>query len=204
MWTRTAWRVVEMVSSADLLFWMVPGLSQLFSRPERLYNPGLAWLADTCASVMRQHTQALQCPHDKGEDHPCGVYSWFLTFQGQRALSAQPNGATSTGSADQHATELWSTCWCSLKGTRMRKRHSLCLTLSQWFQTLPIHLCLPWATSLRLPFRRWIVGPPGCLMVDEWSPLLWKGNSWVSKNMDVYINQAPEVVKSIFIIWIFL
>lgn len=32
MWTRRTWRVVEMVSSADLLFWMVPGLSQLFSK----------------------------------------------------------------------------------------------------------------------------------------------------------------------------
>lgn len=37
----------------------------------------------------------------------------------------------------QHATELWSTCWCSWKGTRMRKRRSVCLTLSQWFQTPP-------------------------------------------------------------------
>lgn len=85
---------------------------------------GFCWHSQT---DVRQHTQALQSPRHKGEDHPRGVYSWFLTFQGQRALSAPP----------QHATELWSTCWCSWKGTRMRKRRSVCLTLSQWFQTPP-------------------------------------------------------------------
>lgn len=39
--------------------------------------------------------------------------------------------------------------------------------------------------------------------MDEWSPLLRKGNRRLKKNMDVYINQAPEVEKSIFIIEIF-
>lgn len=168
-----------MDSSADLLFWTVACFNcSPNSRPQRRDNPGLARLADTCASLMLQHTQALPCPHGRGEGHPRGVYCWFVPFQGRRAVSARPNGATSTALADQHATELWSTCWCSLKGTGMRKRHSLCLTLSQWFQTPPIHHCLPWATSLRLPFQRWIAGPLDCFMVDEWPPLLRKGNSW--------------------------
>lgn len=49
-----------------------------------------------------------------------------------------------------------------LKGQREeRQRCSVCLRLSRWLQTLPIHHCLPQATSFCLPFHQWIADPPG-------------------------------------------
>lgn len=105
---------------------------------------------------VRQHTQALQSPRHKGEDHPRGVYSWFLTFQGQRALSAPP--------PTRHWVMEHSLMF--VKGHQDEKETQRMLNTKPMVPDTPIHHCLPWATSFRLPFHHWIVGPPGWLLVD--------------------------------------
>lgn len=102
--------------------------------PHQLYSlgsdPGLAWLVARSAfgtfhTTSRQtSTSTVLSREREGEDHACGVYTWFLNLSRtksficlvQRCVRLPPPPH------NQHATELWSTCWCSLKGTRMRKR----------------------------------------------------------------------------------
>lgn len=114
---------------------------------------GFCWHPHT---DVRQHTQVLQSPRHKGEDHPRGVYSWFLTFQGQRALSALP------------PTRHWvmEHLLMFVKGHQDEKETQRMLNTKPMVPDTPIHHCLPWATSFRLPFHHWIVGPPGWLLVD--------------------------------------
>lgn len=120
-WTR--WRVVGMESRPE--WWLVKaGPHQLYSLGS---NPGLAWLVarsafssfhtttsrQTSASTVRRWGPCLWCLHLVFE--PFKDKELYLL--GPALWPASP--------LDQHATELWSTCWCSLKGTRMRKRRGV-------------------------------------------------------------------------------
>lgn len=147
---------VSLTPAALMFTVLVPTLDQLDQQPPLPACP--IGSTQTCASMHK-------CPRDTRR----GPRSWclLLVFNLSRTKSfiCSAQRRVPHRPPDQRATELWSACWCSLKGTGMRKRHSVCLTLSQWFQTPPIHHCLPWATSTRLPVHHWIVGPPGWFIV---------------------------------------
>lgn len=120
----------------------------------------LPFLSPNKRTDAHQHIQELPCPHDKGGDQLV-VFTLCSPLKDTKLYLLTPALCVT-------AVLLFNmplTCWCSLKGTRMRTRCSVCLTLSQWLQTPSIHHCLPGATSFFLPFQDWIGGPPGCTYI---------------------------------------
>lgn len=92
------------------------------------------------------NAQIFPSPHDKDRDYLMLFTLWSPLkdtdlYQGCPVLFVPPSSPPICHCVMERLLML-------LKGQRDEwEKCSVCLTLSRWLQTLPIHHCLPWATS---------------------------------------------------------
>lgn len=120
-------------------------------------RPG--WLSPTLAHRRAPaYTSAPESTPQRWAPSPwCLLF--VLTFQGQRALSAHRPPRPTRHWVMEHLLMF-------VKGHQDEKETQRLLNTKPMVSDAPIHHCLPWATSFRLPFHHWIVRPPGWFLVD--------------------------------------